>query len=229
MSMNYLTYAIRVANLIPVNLTNTQFQNMLPSMIEYAELRIYRELNLLETRVATEVVSTPNTRNFTLPVPPAGPYITVVGINIVTPANTSLAAGGVRNSIPSRSRMLVDYVCPTDVGVSAATVPQMYYMRDQNTAIIGPASQSTYFVEVIGTIRPNPLSETNPTTFLTEYFPDLFTAASMVFAGNYMRDFGQEAGAANIAQGWEQQYQTLFAGANNEETRKRYNDEVNKQ
>jgi hypothetical protein len=230
MSMNYLTYGIRVANLLPVNLSNTQFQNMLPSMIEYAELRIYRELNLLETRVANSTLSTSaNTRNFTLPVPAAGPYVTVVGINVILPANTSLANGGTRKSIPSRSRMLVDFMCPSDVGASVFVVPEMYYMRDQNTVIIGPASQTSYFVEVVGTIRPNPLSATNPTTFLTQYFPDLFTAASMVFAGNYLRDFGQEAGGANIAQGWEQQYQSLFAGANNEETRKRYNDEVNKQ
>lgn len=119
-------------------------------------------------------------------------------------------------------------MCPSDKATSSV-VPKMYYMRDQNTVIIGPSSITAYYVEIIGTIRPNPLSPTNPNTYLTQYLPDLFTAASMVFAGNYLRDFGQEAGGANIAQGWEQEYQALFASANAEETRKRYNDEVNKQ
>lgn len=227
--MNYLEYGIRVANLLPINVTNTQFQNMLPSMIEYAEQRIYRELNLLETRVANSTLTTtPNSRDFTLPNPSAGPYITVVGINVITPANTPLLAGGTRNSIPSRSRMLVDFMCPSDLATSPV-VPKMYYMRNQNTVIIGPSSTVPYYIEVVGTIRPYPLSPTNPNTYLTTFLPDLFTAASMVFAGNYLRDFGQEAGGANIAQGWEQEYQALFASANAEETRKRYNDEVNKQ
>jgi hypothetical protein len=102
----------------------------------------------------------------------------------------------------------------------------MYYMLDQQTVIFGPSPGAAFNVEVTGTIRPAPLSATNTTTFLTTNLPDLFVAASMVYAGNNMRDFGIEAGNASIAQSWEQQYQALFASANAEETRKRYNLEV---
>ena len=90
-----------------------------------------------------------------------------------------------------------------------------------------PSPGAAFNVEVTGTIRPTPLSATNTSTFLTTYLPDLFVAASMVYAGNNMRDFGIEGGNAALAQSWEQQYQALFASANAEETRKRYNLEVN--
>lgn len=227
--MNYLQYAIRLANLIPVNTTNTAFQNLLPTIIDYAEQRIYRELNLLSTRVAnTSSSCTANSRSFTLPTPAAGPFITVVGLNVVTPVG-STTSNGTRNQVVSRSRMLVDYYANTETAASASSVPKMYYMRDQSTVIFGPAPGAAFNVEVIGTIRPNPLSATNTSTFLTQYLPDLFMAASMTFAGNYLRDFGVEGGNAGAGQMWEQQYKDLAMSANNEETRKRYNDEVNKQ
>ena len=81
---------------------------------------------------------------------------------------------------------------------------------------------AAYRVEVVGTIRPTPLSATNTTTFLTLYLPDLFMAASLVFAGENMRDFGAEGGNPAVAQTWEQNYQALMASANAEELRKRF-------
>ena len=88
--------------------------------------------------------------------------------------------------------------------------------------IFGPWPDAAYRVEVVGTIRPTPLSATNTTTFLTLYLPDLFMAASLVFAGENMRDFGAEGGNAAVSQTWEQNYQTLMASANAEELRKRF-------
>ena len=216
--MNYLEYALRLANLIPVNNSSTQFQNMLPATIDYAEQRIYRELDLLSTVVTDSASSTTSgSRNFTLPTG-SGKYVTVQTINIITPAATAPDSGTRRQLTPVDRRYL-DAVWNSSTG---STVPKHFAMNDQDTIIFGPWPDAAYRVEVVGTIRPTPLSATNTTTFLTLYLPDLFMAASLVFAGENMRDFGTEGGNAAVAQTWEQNYQALMASANAEELRKRF-------
>lgn len=224
--MNYLEYAVEIANQIPVDKSSTAFQNLLPAIIDYAEQRIYRELNLLSTRIRNSSANcSANNRSFTLPTN-LGTFITVTEISIITPVG-STASNGTRNVLMSAAKKLVDTVAPTNTATSATSIPSMYYMLDQATVIFGPSPGAAFNVEVTGTIRPIPLSSSNTTTFLTTYLPDLFVAASMVYAGNNMRDFGVQAGNAAVAQSWEQQYQALFASANAEEARKRYNLEVN--
>jgi len=51
MSITYTTYVDQIANIMAVKSTTPQFQTMLPGMIDYAEQRIYRELDLLNTVV----------------------------------------------------------------------------------------------------------------------------------------------------------------------------------
>ena len=104
--MNYLEYALRFANLIPVNNSASQFQNMLPSAIDYAEQRIYRELDLLSTVVTNSTSSTTaGSRNFTLP-SSSGKFVTVQTVNIITPAATSPDSGTRRQLTPVDRRYL---------------------------------------------------------------------------------------------------------------------------
>ena len=87
MSLTYTTYVDQVANIMAVDSTTSQFQTMLPGMIDYAEQRIYRELDLLNTVTRDSTLSlTSNNRNFALPVTANGIFITVQGINVITPA-----------------------------------------------------------------------------------------------------------------------------------------------
>ena len=216
--MNYLEYGIRIANLLPVNVSSTQFQNMLPAMIDTAEQRIYRELNLLSTVVTNSSSSTVSgNRNFTLP-SSLGKFVTVVTINVITPAATA-PDSGTRRQLTPVDRTYLDAVWNSSTG---ATVPKHFAMNDQDTIIFGPWPDAAYRVEVVGTIRPTPLSASNATTFLTLYLPDLFIAASMVFAGENMRDFGAEGNNPNVAQIWEGNYQALLQSANAEEIRKKF-------
>ena len=90
------------------------------------------------------------------------------------------------------------------------------------TYVIAPSPDQNYTVEVVGTVQPVALSNTNPTTFLTEYLEDLFLAASMVFASGYMRDFGSQSDNPQQAQSWEAQYQGLIKSAEMEEVRKKF-------
>lgn len=219
MSYDYTTYVSAIANIMAVGSDTPQFQNMLPRMIEYAEQRIYRELDLLNTVNRNDTVSlTTGNRNFTLPSTTNGNYITVQGINVITPANTA-ADNGTRVALQATTRDYLDMVWNA-AGTTA--LPVYFALIDQFNGIVGPWPNATYRIEVIGTIRPNPLSVTNTTTFLTQYLPDLFLAASMIFASGYQRDFGSQADNPAQAVSWESQYEKLFASANGEELRKKF-------
>ena len=95
-------------------------------------------------------------------------------------------------------------------------------MIDQFNIIVGPWPNVSYNLEVIGTIRPQPLSASNPNTFLTQYLPDVFLAASMIFATGYQRDFGSQSDNPQQGQSWENQYQLLMQSDSAEELLKKY-------
>lgn len=218
MSYTYSSYSTALAELMVTTTTETDFVAILPSIIDYAEQRIYRELDLLSTvvRDSTGVLSV-NNRNFTLPTG-AGVFVVVQGINVITPAGTA-ADSGTRKPLVPTTRDFLDFAWPS---VTGATVPAAYAMITQATIVLGPWPDAAYVVEVIGTQRPTPLSSTNTTTFLTVNLPDLFMAASMVFASGFMRNFGSQADDPKMAQSWETQYQTLKGSAMVEEARKKY-------
>ena len=179
MSLDYATYVAQISNLMAAQSSTSQFQTMLPGMISYAELRMYRELDLLSTVVTDSTGTlTSGSRDFTLPTTSNGKFITVQNINVITPSG-STAAAGTRRPLAPVDKSYLDSVWNSSSG---STVPKNFAMIDQWNIIVGPWPDAAYRVEVVGTIRPNPLSNTNTTTFLTTYLPDAFIAASMIFA-----------------------------------------------
>ncbi len=221
MSLNYTTYVDQLSNLMVQGSTEANFLTFLPGCIDYAEQRIYRELDLQTTRVAdaTTTVSS-GVRNFTIPTTtPNGNFVVVEQINILTPV-TATSSYGTRNPLTLVTKEYLDFAWPS--AASNTGVPLFMAPLNQTTFIFGPAPDAAYTAEVVGTIRPLPLSASNSSTFLTQNLPDVFMAASMVFATAYQRNFG--AMADDPAQGvtWEGQYKTLMASANIEELRKRF-------
>jgi len=220
MSLTYTTYVAQIANIMTVTPDTTQFQTMLPGCIDYAEQRIYRELDLLQTVVRnSDYGTTSGVREFTLPSTSQGKFVTVQGINLFYPAGATAATGS-RSALQPVSRDFLEATYGS--GNIGAGQPSYFAMIDQWTIILGPWPNGSYRLEVVGTIRPTPLSSTNTTTFLTTYLPDLFVAASMVYASGYQRDFGSQADNPQQSQSWESQYERLFASANGEEVRKKF-------
>jgi hypothetical protein len=221
MSLTYSTYVTSLANLMVVDATNAEFLVVLPNIIDDAEQRIYRELDILNTVVRdTSSFVTANTREFALPTA-MGRFVTVQNINVITPTGYTVGTG-TRNSLTPVSRAYLDMTWPTNVAVSASSVPSMFAMVSDQQTIVGQSPGVNYNVEVVGTIRPTPLSSTNTTTYLSLYLPDLFLAASMVFASGYMRNFGAQQDDPRMAVSWEAVYAARFASANVEEQRKRF-------
>lgn len=228
MSLTYTTYVQQLGNLMVVQnpTSNAEFQIFLPGCIDYAEQRMYRELDLLATKIVTySGALTPNSRVFTYPSPAGGgSYLTIENLCTFTPPgvppNSFPAPDLTRIQLQIASQQYIDTVFPADM--SGTGVPRYFAPISNTYAILGPTPDAAYYMEVTGTVFPSPLSASNPTTFLTQNLPDLFMAASMVFASGYMRDFGAQADNPAMGAAWEAQYEKLMSSASVLELRKKY-------
>jgi hypothetical protein len=219
MSLTYDTYISQIANLTVISSNDTNFQTMVPGMIDYAEQRIYREGDFLATYITDASTNvTANSRVFTYPAT-QGSFLVIDQINIFTHAGAT-SSNAVRVPLAVASKEFIDNVYPSNS--SGTGVPKFFSPATAISAILGPVPDQVYNVEVIGTQRPTPLSSANSSTFLTQTLPDLFIAASMIFASGYMRNFGSQADDAPMATSWSKQYDILFASAGMEELRKKY-------
>lgn len=217
--MDYTDYVSSLSNLMPVPSDDPNFATDLPNIIADAELRIYRDLDLLNT-VVRDTSGTLSTSTRTLNLPSTlGTFVVTEEINIITPAGTSNPELGTRNPLVPMSKEALDFMWPNSTG---STVPQYFAMVSQSTVIVGPWPAAAYSVEVVGTIRPPQLSSTVTTTLLSVYFPDLLLAASMARAAAYMKNYGASVDDPRQAITWEAHYSTLLQSAQVEEMRKKF-------
>ena len=216
--LTYSEYVDEIATLAVVPTNDPNFVEILPQMITYAENRIYRDLDLLETVTAiSSYATTLNGRTVTFPI---ADFITVQEVNVITPAGTTVPNNGTRVPLLPATKEWMNYVYPSS---ASAAEPDYFAMFDQNTIILGPWPNNTYTVEVVGTFRPDSLSASNTSTFVSLYLPDLMIMASMIYISAFQRNF--ISAAANDPQmpvNYETQYQTLMKGAMVEEARKKF-------
>lgn len=217
MSYTYTTYVAALADLMATATTDADFTTILPSIIDYAEQRLYRELDLLSTRVADTGTLTANTRNFTLP-SNIGRFVITEGINIYTPVGTTTT----RNPVIPVSLDWINWSWQTNTAASATTIPQFFAMLTDQVVVFGPPPGAAFTAEVVGTVRPAALSSSTTTTYLTLYLPDLFMAASMIFASGFQKNFGAQSDDPKMSASWSSQYDQLLVSANAENERQRY-------
>jgi hypothetical protein len=214
MAFDYNSFVSTVANIMATDPTTPEFVQILPQAIAYAEDRIYRELDILDSvAINATTTFTPNNRNFTLPPAPYGAFLTLTGINVL------YGSGPQRQQLQPVAMSYLNAVWGSPTG---ATLPEYFSMVRQDLIQVGPWPDQAYVVEVVGTFQPEPMSATNPTTFLTTYVPDLLIAGGMIFLSGYMRDFGSQADNPAQAQSWSSQYDVLFRSAMLLELRKRW-------
>lgn len=210
--MNYDEVVERLQTLleIPLNNTDENFERILPSILDYADNRIYRELNFLATLTAQVTALTINDRNLALPTT----VIVLRGINVITPVAT-LADAGKRNPLERVSIDALDFFWPS--AALTPGVPQKYSLIGTSTQTytvrFSPTPDAAYNAEFIGVIRPTVISAANQTTYICNKYPELYIAACMVFGCGYQRDFGLQNADPAKAVSWESVYTTLREGA----------------
>lgn len=214
MSYTYASFVTALSTEAVISQANTDFQAILPTIIDQAEQRIYRDLNLINTIVRDSSASTTAlTRAFSLP-SEKGLFVVVQSINILN--------GTDRTALTKISREAMDSIWPSEAAVSGLTIPMNYAPLTDSVYLLGPATSTPNIVEVIGTIRPTPLSASNTTTYLSANLPDLLLAAGMSAMSAYMRNFGSQADDPKMAMSWEADYASRIKSANIEEKQRKY-------
>lgn len=219
MSMDYYTFVQRMATKMDVLLADYEFTTNVPAAIDYAEQRIYRELDLLATRFTSISASfITDVRTLTLPSSQVT-FLVVEEMSAIYPS-TATSTSGTRYPMRYTSKQFIDAVYPN--ATTASSIPKFFAMLDNTSVLVGPPPDAAYAVEIIGTYRPTALSSANTTTYLSENLPDLFLAATMVYVTNQARQSPGREKSGEDSAFWESEYQRLFASANAEELRKGY-------
>ena len=211
------SYVDQIATMAVVQPTDPAYLTILPQMITYAENRMYRDLDFLFTSIATTAYGlTAGSRQIAVP---AGTFVVPEQINVlVGSSNPDLAT---RTPLLATTKEFLD-ACYGSGAVSNRGLPQYFCPFDDYTFLVGPYPDQNYACEIIGTYRPDSLSATNPTTFISLYLPDVFIMASMIYISAYQRNFGRANDDPQMAVTYESQYQALLKSAMTEENRKKF-------
>jgi hypothetical protein len=216
------SYVTQIATMAVVPVTDAAYLTILPQMIAYAELRMYRDLDFLFTSATTTAygltvgsrIINVNDETF-----PNGTLVVPEQINVITPAGISNPDLGTRTPLLPTTKEFLD----ATYGSSGYTGTPIYWVPfDSYTFLVGPYPDANYTVEIVGTYRPASLSTTNKTTFISLNLPDLMIMASMVYISAYQRNFGRANDDPQMAVTYESQYQTLLKSALSEENRKKF-------
>lgn len=216
--MNYAQNLRRLAQLAgdAAYEQDPDFEAILPSAIEFAELQILRDLDLLSTRVTDDSGRlTQNRRRFVLP--------TAVGTFIVVEELRMIVDGVYQPPLWPMSKESIDMLFPSEFAPSQPSIPQYWCALDQATVLVAPAPDQNYFVSAFGTMRPASLNPKDDRgTFISTQLPDLFLAAEASFMiGSWEKNWSPQGDDPRTAVGWLAEYERRKIPALVEETRKR--------
>lgn len=232
--LTYNGYITQIATMAVVNTTTVNgvvqgvdaaFNAIIPQMLNYAELRIQRDLDLLEAVTSRTYTLQPYTNILQISI---DDFVTIQTIQIGQ-ANQPL----VSLQPVSKEYLQMVFNNPLKVGP-----PQVFAMvggdaasggSTFNNIMFGPYADTTYPATVYGTTRmptlyqmANTVQASTATNFISAYLPDLLIMASMVYISAYQRNFGRMSDDPAMAQSFEGQYQALKEGAIPEEYRKKF-------
>jgi hypothetical protein len=224
--LTYATYKTQIAEMAVVAEDDVNFLSILPSMIDYATLRINRDLDLLDTSVALHGAGykvTAGNRNlsFSQNFVDGSYFVVSEQINLITPVGQTDPDVGTRVPLLPATKEFLDAVFGSSLPANRGQ-PKYFVPFNDTLFFVGPVPDAEYYVEVVGTIRPAPLSAAVTSTFISQYLPDLLIMASMIYISAYQRNFGRQSDDPQMAQSYENQYQVLLKSATVEEARKKF-------
>ena len=223
MALTYATFKTELALLSQYPETDPNFISNLPSGIDYATDRITRELDLLNTVTSNTTLSCSTTSRIVSLAALNPVFNVLVDINVLTPAGVTSPDLAARVPLTIQSRAFMNQVYgtgPTQAG--AVGVPQYFAMVTDQTIQVAPYPDAAYRLEIIGTVRPTPISATNASNWISTYLPDLFLAAAMIQMSGFKMSFGAQADDPKMAMSWETQFVTLRDSASVEDSMRKY-------
>lgn len=227
--LNYTQYLTQIAEMAVVAVNDPNFVAITPAMIDYAELRIYRDLDLMFTSTSIHgptIGLTAGNRNLSFPMTlpdGSGTIVVTEQLNLILPTGDDNPDGPNATRVPllPTTKEFLDAVYGSSAPANRGR-PKYFVPFNENLFFVGPVPDLSYKVEVVATYRPNAMSASNTVTFISQYLPDLLIMASMVYISAYQRNFGRQSDDPQMAQSYESQYQALLKGAAMEEARKKF-------
>jgi hypothetical protein len=224
-TQNYSVLVSEIATITAISSTvlvngDSNFGGIMDVLIDYAEGRLYRDLDLVSASIFNStVVCSSGVRTVFLSTT-AGLPLQIDALNLLTSAGTT-SSNATRVPLVPATRAIVDMVYPSALSSNCGQ-PQYFARLSDTELILGPTPDQAYGLEMQATIRPAPLSASNSSTWLTQNVPELMTAACMISAAGYMRDFGAQSDNPQMAQSWEGQYKALIATAQVDSMRQKF-------
>lgn len=207
---------------------SSPFNTIIPQMLNYAELRIQRDLDLLPSLVQNTSYSL--TAGSNLLQLQTADFVTVQTISVVSGTATNPLIPttkeflqNVYNDSSYQSTPLYFAMSGGDISTGGNTY---------NNVLVGPYPNASYPLSITGTVRLKTLYPTvgsdgypsigTGTTFISTYLPDMLLMASMIYISAYQRDFGSIGNDPQMPGTYEAQYEMLLKGASTEEARKKF-------
>lgn len=163
--LTYSTYKTQIAQMAVVAEDDTNFLAILPMMIDYASLRIARDLDLMFTSASLHGAGyklTAGNRNlsFSQNLPDGTSFVVSEQINLIVGATEATNPDtGTRVPLLPTSKEFLDAVYGSAAPTNRAQ-PKYFVPFNETLFFVGPVPDVDYYVEVVGCIRPAPLGYT---------------------------------------------------------------------
>lgn len=215
--MTYDEFVARLAALAGCSATTPAFVTLLPKFIEDSELRIARDLDLLNSRAREQTTFGSDTvvvaNNAYLQMP--ADFIILRQLGFYTPVGTTTTYVPLDERDEGWCRELYR-------SLSTSSTPKYYAPLSARQILVVPTPNAAYTVEAAGTTRATVLSNSTSPSYISQWFPDLMVAAAMVVVAAYQKNFGAAVDDPKMATTWDATYKGLLASAATEEGRKKY-------
>jgi hypothetical protein len=221
---------VQTINVAGVNQgVDAAFSELIPNMLNYAELRIQRDLDFLQSQSSNTYALTPGSNTLSIPI---DDFLTTQTFEVLQTSGATVVNGTPLLSVSK------EFIQNVYAGMASAGTPQYFAMVGDtfgsggNTAMnimLGPTPNYPYPVRVTGTIRMPSLYKyavagvaDTAYTYISEFLPDMLVMASMIYISAFQRNFGPTSDTPESGMTYEKQYQALRLGAITEENRKKF-------
>jgi hypothetical protein len=204
-----------------------QLNDLIPNALNYSELRIQREAQLLPLQTSNGYTLTAGQNTLSIPtsdfVIAQTLWVNVDGSLIPL---TPVSKEWLQNVYPGMGTQgPPEYFAP--IGGDFATAGMT-----SNIFQLGPVPDSAYPLTIFGMIRmpslyqfsDNEADATTKYTFISQWMPDALLAAAMIYVTGFQRDFGAmgQVDEAGMGVSWEAAYKTAMSGVQLEEAQKKF-------
>jgi hypothetical protein len=187
---------------------------ILPQMLNYAELRIQRDLDLLASQSSNTYTLSAGTPILSIPV---NDFFSVQTLELVQTNGTQVYTS---NPLLPVSK---EFIQNCYGGLTSSGIPQYWAPYGDNfgdgqdsyyNVLFGPPPNYAYTVRVTGTSRSPSLYQYAATgiadtsyTYISTYYPDMLILASMIYITMFQRNFSAVSDSPEMGQTYEKQYQ----------------------